>query len=178
VICAERDGRHSGEYRVFAKALGEALESLRRKSKRINESNLSTSNLIVCRMPYNASHGVPIWREAQVMDNRQERKHRRFHLEYPVCIKFQGTNSATEVDTITQNVSIGGLLVKSAAIIPEHTPVTFIIRVRGNHAVHAIYLAGEGKIVRIENSQDDATFSIAVECRAPIMQLEEYLPPA
>ena len=128
----------------------------------------------------NSSHfgKVPIRRGAQVLGDRHERKHRRFHLECPVRVKFQAANSATEVETISQNVSIGGLLVKSAAMIPEHTPVTFVIIVQGEQAVHPIYLAGEGKIVRVENGQDDAMFAIAVECRAPIIQLEEHLPPA
>ena len=112
------------------------------------------------------------------MGNQPERKHRRFHLECPVCVKFQAGDSAVEIETISQNVSIGGLLVKSAAMIPVHTPVTFIISVQVEQAVHPIYLTGEGKVVRAENGRHAATFVIAVECRAPIMQLEEYLPPA
>jgi len=112
------------------------------------------------------------------MGNRQERKHRRFHLECPVCVTFQAAGSVSELETISQNVSIGGLLVKSAAMIPEHTPVTFIISVQGEQAVHPICLVGEGKIVRVESSQDDAMFAIAVECRAPIIQLGDYLPSA
>jgi len=92
-------------------------------------------------------------------------------------VKFQAASSATEVETISQNVSIGGLLVKSSSRIPEHTPVTFIMSLQVEQAVQPIYLAGEGKIVRVENGRDDATFAIAVECRAPIVQLE-YLPTA
>ena len=121
---------------------------------------------------------APLRARAQVIRNRQERKHRRFHLECPVCVKFQAANCATEVETISRNVSIGGLLVNSAAMIPEHTPVAFIISVLGEQAVRPICLAGEGKIVRVEHSQVDATFAIAVECKTPIMQLEEHLPPA
>ena len=63
-------------------------------------------------------------------------------------------------------------------MIPEHTPVTFIINVHGEQAVHPICLVGEGKIVHVEGSQDDAMFAIAVECRVPIIQLEDYLPSA
>ena len=110
------------------------------------------------------------------MDNQQEREHRRFHLECPVCVKFQAGDTAIQIETISQNVSIGGLLVKSPAMIPVHTLVTFIISVQVEQAVHPIYLKGEGKVVRAENSRHAATFVIAVECRAPIMQLKEYLP--
>ena len=113
-----------------------------------------------------------------MIGNRQERKYRRFRLECPVCVKFQADSSASEVQTISQDVSIGGIMVKSASMIPEHTPVSFIISVQGEQTVHPIYLAGEGKIVRVEHSQADATFAIAVECRAPIIQLGDYLPSA
>jgi len=121
---------------------------------------------------------APIGHGGQGMGNRPERKHRRFRLECPVCVKFQATNCATEVETISRNVSIGGLLLNSAAMIPEHTPVNFILSVLGEQAVHPIYLAGEGKVVRVEHIQIDATFAIAVECETPIMHLEEHLPPA
>jgi len=112
------------------------------------------------------------------MGNQEERKHRRFQLEVPVCLTFQAGNSAVEIETISQNISIGGLLVKSAVMIPVHTPVTFIMSVQVEEAVHPIYLAAEGKVVRAEKSRYAATFVIAVECRATIMQLEEHLPPA
>lgn len=110
------------------------------------------------------------------MGNQQERKHHRFHLECPVRVRFQAGNSAIEIETISQDVSISGLLVKSAAMIPVHTPVTFIMSVQGEQAVHPIYLMGEGTVVRAENDRH-AMFAIALECRAPIIQLEEYLPP-
>lgn len=114
----------------------------------------------------------------RVMATRQERRYRRFQLECPVCVKFQAASSFTEVEAISQNVSIGGLLVKSASMIPEHTPVTFIISIQGRQVVYPIYLAGEGKVVRVESRQADAAFLVAVECGAPIKQLEERLRPA
>ena len=125
-------------------------------------------------MVHGASDGVMIWHEAQMMGNRQERKHPRFHLECPVYLKFQAAGSVTEVETISKNVSIGGLLVTSTAMIPQHTTVTFIISVQREQLVHPIYLAGEGEIVRVENR--GTTFAIAVKCKIPITQLEECLP--
>jgi hypothetical protein len=110
------------------------------------------------------------------MGNRQERKHRRFHLECQVHVKFQAANSIAEVETVSKNVSIGGLLVHSALVIPEHTPVTFIMCVRGEQAVHPVYLAGEGKIARAEST--GAGFAIAIKCTIPITDLENCLPEA
>jgi PilZ domain len=110
------------------------------------------------------------------MDRERERRYRRFPLVCPVCVRFQGANTATEVETISQNVSLGGLLVKSAGMIPEHTSVTFTARLQVEQAVHPLYLAGEGKIVRVEGSRNGATFWIAIECTPPITQLERDLP--
>lgn len=110
---------------------------------------------------------------AQVMGNRQERKHRRFRLECPVYVKCQSVSSAIEIKAISKNVSIGGLLVKSATMIPEHTPVTFIMNARGDQVVYPIYLVGEGEIVRVEGS--GSAFAIAIKCKVPITQLEDFL---
>lgn len=106
--------------------------------------------------------------------DQQERKYRRFHLEYPVYIKFQTGGSAIEVETISDNLSVGGLLVRSAAIVPEHTTVAFIISVQRQEAAHPIYLEGEGEIVRVESS--GPAFAIAIECKNPITLLVEHLP--
>jgi hypothetical protein len=106
--------------------------------------------------------------------DQQERKYRRFHLECPVFIRFQTPGSATEVETVSMNVSVGGLLVRSVSMAPEHTAVTFIMSIQREQAAHPIYLEGEGEIVRVENS--GATFAIAIECKNPITLLEEHLP--
>jgi len=105
---------------------------------------------------------------------RPERRFYRFVLECPVSLKYHAEPSAIEVQGIIQNVSIGGFLLKSAAMIPQHTTVTFIISLKGKVATRPIYLTGEGEIVRVEKRQDDATFAIAVECSQPITQLEAY----
>ena len=110
------------------------------------------------------------------MRSRQERKFRRFELECPVFVRYPAACTANEVEVVTQNVSIGGLLVKSASAIPEHATVTFIISVQADGVVQPIYLGGEGEIVRVAKSHENGMFAIAVECKAPITRLEEYLP--
>ena len=116
----------------------------------------------------------PLWFRSEATGDRRERKFFRFVLECPVFMKYQADNSTIEVQAIIRNVCIGGFLAKSAAMIPEHTKVTFIITLKGDVAARPIYLTGEGEIVRVEKSQVDAAFAIAVECRDPITQLEAY----
>src|SRR5271169_4605480 len=93
----------------------------------------------------------------------QRRKYRRFSLEYPVRLTFDGSGPGGELETISKNASIGGFLVRSASAISLHTPITFIISVHGQQGVRPIHLVGEGKIVRVVRSEGDATFFIAVQ---------------
>ena len=113
----------------------------------------------------------PLWAASESTGGRRERKFFRFVLECPVFMKYQADNSTIEVQAIIRNVCIGGFLAKSADMIPEHTTVTFVISLKGEVAARPIYLTGEGEIVRVEKSQEDAAFAIAVECRGPITQL-------
>jgi hypothetical protein len=117
---------------------------------------------------------VPLWFALEATGGRRERRFYRFILECPVSLKYHADNSAIEVQGIVKNVSIGGFLLKSAARIPQHTIVTFIISLKGEVAARTIYLRGEGEVVRVEKSQEDAGFAIAVECRIPITQLDAY----
>jgi hypothetical protein len=119
-----------------------------------------------------------VWRESEAIGARRERKHRRFVLlDCQVYIKYQADNVVTEIQAISQNVSIGGFLVKSATMIPEHTPVTFVISMQGEVAVEPVYLRGKGEIVRVEKCQAEGMFAMAVGCKYPITQLEEYRRP-
>ncbi len=106
----------------------------------------------------------------------QGRKYRRFALEFPVRMKFQSGSATAEIEAVSQNVSVGGLLVRSALPIPQHTPVTFILSVHGKQSVRPVHLMGEGEVVRVEGGEAEATFMMAVKCNAPVTQLEEYLP--
>ena len=104
------------------------------------------------------------------------REYRRFNLEFPVHIKVQSRSLVTEIEAVSKNVSVGGLLVRSTGMIPQNTPVSFILSVHGEQAVRPIHLIGEGEVVRVECEEVNATFAIAVKCKAPVTQLEEFLP--
>lgn len=104
------------------------------------------------------------------------RRYRRFELEFPVQMKFQSTSGITELEGVSRNVSLGGLLVRSALSIPEHTAVTFVLSVHSKQAVRPVHLAGQGEIVRVENRDMGGGYAIALRCNVPLTHLEEYLP--
>jgi PilZ domain len=107
------------------------------------------------------------------------RKHRRFLLQHPVRMTVHFADSAVEIEGVSRNVSIGGLLMESSRRVPPHAAVSFVMTVRGKHALRPMQFKGEGKVVRVDPSVDTkkekAAFAIAVECQRPITQLDDYL---
>src|SRR5215469_915250 len=103
------------------------------------------------------------------------RRFRRFNIEYPVLVQYQTCGTTAEVEAVTKNVSIGGILISSAIVIPLHTPIRFRICIRKDKAARSIHLAGEGKVVRVERAENKGEVAIAVECDVPITHLEENL---
>jgi hypothetical protein len=103
-----------------------------------------------------------------------ERMYRRFNLRYPVHVKFRSGNLVSELDTMSRNVSLGGMLLETASPIPEQTSVSFVMTLKGGRIARPIELAGDGQVVRVENSQTPA-YAIAVQCKDPIIQIEPYL---
>ncbi len=105
----------------------------------------------------------------------RERKYRRFKLRYPVRIKFSSGSSSKELQAWSENVSMGGLLLKSDSPIPPQTPISFVMTFRGGQLVRPITMIGKGYVVRVEKEDGPASFTIAVQCKAPIAEMDEYL---
>jgi PilZ domain len=108
---------------------------------------------------------------------RPERKHRRFSIRYPVQIKFPFGNTVSELQAVSNNLSLGGVLLEADSPIPQHCDVSFIVTVKDHPIVGSVQVVGEGEVVRIEPRPSGAGFAIAVKCKRPISQLADYLPP-
>lgn len=107
--------------------------------------------------------------------HQTERRYRRFSLHYPVHLKVRSGDAQSEIDAVSKNVSIGGLLLEATAQIPENCSVSFVLTVQGGHVTRPIRLTGEGEVVRVEPVLSENRFAIAVKCERPIAQIEEYL---
>jgi len=105
-----------------------------------------------------------------------KRKYPRFNRRYPVHVRFASGNLFSELDAVSRNVSLCGLLLETASIIPQHSPVSFVITLQGEQIVRPIELAGEGKVVRVEDVGTGAGFAVAIECKDPISQIEDIFP--
>jgi hypothetical protein len=109
------------------------------------------------------------------MHTLDKRKFRRFKLEYPVRVRFPSGDVVTEAGAVSRNISLGGLLLESACLIPYRTPVEFAITVRAGPIFRPVKLRGSGEIVRVEPGETADKFAIAVECSQPITQIEHVL---
>jgi PilZ domain-containing protein len=104
----------------------------------------------------------------------QERKYRRFRLQYPVRLKVLNVDLMVEFEAVSKNISICGLLLETSSMIPQHTPVSFTVTVDGHELGRPIRFVGEGKVVRVDRKTDREVFAIAVECTQPIQQIDHY----
>jgi hypothetical protein len=105
---------------------------------------------------------------------RELRKYRRFPLHYPVSVKFGRKRSCSELQTVSQNMSVRGILVQSDSPIPAKAEVRFVITVRENYITRPIQLAGEGAVVRVEPNRSGAGFLIAVKCKRSISEVGSF----
>jgi PilZ domain len=105
----------------------------------------------------------------------QRRKYRRFNLRYPVRVEFLSGGTVREVETVSRNISMGGLLLDSTSLLPKSHPLSFTLTIQGGSVVRPIKFLGEGRVVRVEHHGRGTDFSIAVECAQPLTQMEDYL---
>ena len=105
----------------------------------------------------------------------QERKYRRFHLQYPVRLKAYSSDSTVEFEAVSRNISIGGLLLESSLMIPQDTAVGFTVTVQRGEPGRRIQFVGAGKVVRVDPKTAGDMFVIAVECQRPITQIDHNL---
>jgi PilZ domain len=105
----------------------------------------------------------------------QGRTYRRFDLEFPVRIRFQSGTARLEIEGVSKNLSIGGLLVRATLAIPKHASVSFMICLHASDAVRPVHLMGEGEVVRVGSGEDEGIYLLAVRCNEPVVQLEELL---
>jgi PilZ domain-containing protein len=106
----------------------------------------------------------------------KERRYRRFDLNFPVSLSYPWAGMVREMETITKNVSVGGLLVTANDQVPLRTPVRLTMNVVGPRFQRPVRLSGEGEVVRVESLGPGAGFAIAVECKRPIEEIEDHLP--
>jgi PilZ domain len=108
----------------------------------------------------------------------KDRKYRRFDLHFPVTLSLLGGETARELSGVTQNVSVGGLLINLGDEAPLHSRVSVKMSVAGPKSRRPVLLHGEGRVVRVDSLGPQAGFAIAVECSRCIREMRHHLPGA
>lgn len=106
----------------------------------------------------------------------QDRRYRRFSLRYPVNVKVDLGNSVSEFRAVSNNVSIGGIMLEADSAIPQHSDVSFTLMIQQHPIFGFAQIMGDGEVVRVEPHASGAGFAIAVKCKRPISELRSYLP--
>ncbi len=103
---------------------------------------------------------------------QRQRRHRRFSLKFPVALSFTSPEGVRELDAVSANISIGGVLLKAADAVPLHTQVSLVMEVKGPWSHRPVRLLAKGEVVRVEDLGADVGFAIAIQCQQPITEMK------
>jgi hypothetical protein len=95
------------------------------------------------------------------MFREERRSERRYPIQQPAFVRFQRGNKS-EVETVAQNVSAHGLLLRCETLIPLGSKIEVALRFP-----NALPLEGGGEVLRVEQPPAGGAFLIAVRCEAP-----------
>ena len=105
---------------------------------------------------------------------QQRRGHPRFSLLHPVHVLFQSGTSSYELDALSNNISIGGILLESKSPIPQNCKLQFFMTVQKSGMSSRILLEGSGRTVRVEQHPSGNGFNAAVRFGRPISQINSF----
>ena len=108
----------------------------------------------------------------------QERRHRRFSLCYPVAVRVDLGSASSEIHAVSDNLSLGGILIHSDSALPPHSHVNFIMTVQEHLIIGPTKVAGEGEVIRVQPHHSGTGFAIAVRCERPLSAMEGFFPAA
>jgi PilZ domain-containing protein len=96
------------------------------------------------------------------MVEKERRTERRYYFQQPAFVRLQGGNG-NEVETITENVSTHGLLLRCKAPIALGSKVHVTLR-----SSSCLPLEGVGDVLRVVQPFAGGAFLIAVGCQTPL----------
>jgi len=89
------------------------------------------------------------------------RRYVRYPLHLPVSLRL----GDREISTQSENISVKGILLSCAFLVPEGTPVELAVIV-GTSPSPNVFLFGRGKVLRVQQKAS-GNFAVAIECERP-----------
>lgn len=99
---------------------------------------------------------------------QERRRHARFLINHSVTLMVKQGQYSQPVEGITENISLGGLCVRTPFLLPEHVVVRFVIEVRSAFKHKTIRLKGSGRIMWAEANSASDQFKLAIKCSRPM----------
>ena len=90
------------------------------------------------------------------------RKEPRYDLRLPVSVSLS-SGLPVDITAVSENVSLHGILMWTAAAIPEGTYLKLVLVVGSRSRPRNTYLTAVGKVLRVE-PRDSGSFGVAVYC--------------
>jgi len=81
--------------------------------------------------------------------------------------------SVSSFDTVSRNVSLGGMLLDSKTPVPKDSSVFLTMTLGGQPMNRTLQITAEGRVVRL--AEDESGFAIAVEFTRPLSRIEHLL---
>jgi hypothetical protein len=95
------------------------------------------------------------------MLREERRSERRYAVHQPAVLRID-RESVGEIRTVTENVSNGGVLLRSESDIPAGSKVEISLLLPVGSQVKAV-----GEVLRVERPSKDGPFLVAVKCDVP-----------
>jgi hypothetical protein len=102
------------------------------------------------------------------MSDPQRRTSPRFALRYRAYVEYSLDGTECRLECATKNVSLGGVLIESPALIPLNSLLEFVITAAGERMIRQIEFMGTGEVVRVLPDPPGSGFVIAIKCTHPI----------
>ena len=94
------------------------------------------------------------------MFREERRSEPRYQIRQPAFVRFQAEQMA-RVETVAQNVSAHGVLLRYEKLIPLRSKIAVTLRFP-----NALPLEAAGEVLRVEQASAGGGFLIAVKCEA------------
>jgi len=95
------------------------------------------------------------------MFREERRSEPRYPIRQPAFVRFQAEQMG-RVETVAQNVSAHGVLLRCEKLIPLRSKIAVTLRFP-----NALPLEAAGKVLRVEQPSAGGAYLIAVKCQAP-----------
>jgi len=99
------------------------------------------------------------------------RKHPRFALRYPVHLTFGGPGALQQLDALSENISVSGILLDTTLPVPQNCGVKFVMTIQRSKKQRPMRLKGSGRVVRVEQHPSGERFGVAIQCTRPIYRM-------